>query len=69
MSWFSNTRRPSGDEEAAQREAFVQRLRQVLQLPPHAPDPVMAFSEVAPPTVIATDDGEQLRILDGLGAG
>jgi hypothetical protein len=61
MSWFSDKQRPSGDEEAAEREAFVQRLRQVLQLPPHAPGPVTALSEVGPPTMTATDEGEQLR--------
>ena len=57
MSWFSDKRRRSAEDEAAQREAFVQRLREVLQLPPRAPDLVMALSEVAPPTPTATDEG------------
>ena len=57
MSWFSDRRRRSAAEEAAQREAFVQRLREVLQIPPRAPDLVMAVSEVAQPTPTATDEG------------
>ena len=61
MSWFSDKRRRSAEEEAAQREAFVQRLREVLRIPPRAPDLVMALSEVAPPTATATDEGQQLR--------
>ena len=61
MSWFSDKRRRSAEEQAAQREAFLQRLRQVLQLPPHATDLVMALSEVAPATATATDEGQQLR--------